>query len=283
MTESGVTDALIYELVTSTHAEGIVDLDVAAAIEHRGQVLLVASGGDELDPVFDVPGTAVLPGEHLLDALCRCLAALGLRVAEFTGYLGHHDCHQPHRLVRVCFFAVRVTDPHAICHFPTVGHEWADLDEPEAFPVSARPYLTELSTWPRLSRPHNQDPELAGPLRSCARGLYPVEAGVELLIGHDAWLHRSDFTERFVHIATDTQMAIIDWVGAITALDNAGLPCSSGEEKMLRLSASLADTTPTNLGDALTGLDSRNAHLVSQAVLHACGFPPVTDRCGHSS
>ncbi|MGH3224522.1 MAG: hypothetical protein ACRDPY_38550 [Streptosporangiaceae bacterium] len=31
-------------------------------------------------------------------------------------------------------------------------------------------------------------------LRAWARGIYPDEAGVELLIGHATFLHRSDFT-----------------------------------------------------------------------------------------
>ena len=36
-------------------------------------------------------------------------------------------------------------------------------------------------------------------LRACARGVFPLEAGIELLIGHDTWLHRADFNPGFVH------------------------------------------------------------------------------------
>lgn len=146
MTRHGVTDTLVHTLVTRTHAEGIFDLDVAAAIEHRGQALLVASD-DELDPAFELPVMAVLPGEHLLDALCRHLAALGLQVDEVTGYLGHHDRDHAGGPVREFCFAVTIIDPHTICRRLTVSHEWADLDDPEGFPPSARPHLIELSAY----------------------------------------------------------------------------------------------------------------------------------------
>lgn len=276
MTQHRVTDALVHALVTRTHAEGIVDLNVVAAIEHNGQALLIAIDDDERDAHLELPVAAVLPGEHVLDALSRCLAPLGLRVAEVTRYLGHHDRDHTHGLAREFCFAVTVTDPHAICRVPTVSHQWADLDDP-GFPPSARPRLIELSTRPAQARPENQNPPLAGPLRASARGIYSDEAGVELLIGHGVWLHRHDFTERFVHIATpDAQIAVIDWAAAVTALDASTLPCSSSEAQMLRLAASLAHGTPANLRDAITGLDNRNAHLVSQAVLHASGLRPAT-------
>jgi hypothetical protein len=42
------------------------------------------------------------------------------------------------------------------------------------------------------------EPALAGPLRAWACGIYPDEAGVELLIGHDVFVHRPDFTSRFI-------------------------------------------------------------------------------------
>ena len=39
---------------------------------------------------------------------------------------------------------------------------------------------------------------LATALRACAAGLYPLEAGVGLLIANGTFLHRDDFTSRFV-------------------------------------------------------------------------------------
>jgi hypothetical protein len=119
-------------------------------------------------------------------------------------------------------------------------------------------------------------PDLPAALRACASGFYPAEASTELIISHGSFLARSDFTSRFTHIGasiTDgtTTMADIDWPAAITALDTGNLPCSSGEQRMLRLAASLADGIPVDLRDALTGIDDHNIGLVITAVLHASG------------
>jgi hypothetical protein len=116
-------------------------------------------------------------------------------------------------------------------------------------------------------------------LHACAAGLYPAEAGVGLLIGHGTWLHRRDFTGPFVHTGVSladgiTAMAEIDWAAAITALDAGDLPCSGGEQRMLRLASSIAAGTPVNLRDTLTGIDHRNIELVITAVLHASGRRP---------
>jgi hypothetical protein len=118
-------------------------------------------------------------------------------------------------------------------------------------------------------------PDLPAALRACASGFYPAEASTELLISHGSFLARSDFTSCFIHIGTSitdgiTTMADIDWPAAITALDTGNLPCS-GEQRMLRLAASLADGIPVDLRDALTGLDDHNINLVITAVLHASG------------
>ena len=120
---------------------------------------------------------------------------------------------------------------------------------------------------------------LPAALRACARGLYPLEAGVDLLISNASWLDREDFQDQFIHTAislTDgvTTMAEIDWQAAISALDARHLPCSGGEDRMLRLAASLAAGTPVSLRDTLTGIDHRNIELVITAVLHAWGQRP---------
>jgi hypothetical protein len=118
-----------------------------------------------------------------------------------------------------------------------------------------------------------------GQLRASAAGIYPTEAGTGLLISHDTWLHRDDFTAAFVHTGTSitdgtTKMAEVDWPAAISALDAGTLPCSGGEQRMLRLAASLAGGIPVNLRDTLTGIDDRNIELVITAILHAWGQRP---------
>jgi hypothetical protein len=52
--------------------------------------------------------------------------------------------------------------------------------------------------------------------------------------------------------------AAIDWDAVINTLNAGELPCSGGERRTLRLSASLAAGIPVDLRDAVTGLDDRN-------------------------
>lgn len=118
---------------------------------------------------------------------------------------------------------------------------------------------------------------LATALRAHAQGLHCLEAAAELLISQ-SWLHRADFTSQFVHaghgLAGEREMATVDWPAVITAL-GASLPCSGGERRMLRITASLADGIPVDLQDTLTGLDDRNVQLLITAVLHASGQRPA--------
>ena len=115
--------------------------------------------------------------------------------------------------------------------------------------------------------------DLVAALRACAAGLYPLEAGTELLISNGTFLHRDDFTGKFIDhgISDGTPMAAIAWDTAITALSTGGLPCSGGEGRILQLSASLAAGIPVDLRDSITGLDDDNAALLITAILHATG------------
>lgn len=120
--------------------------------------------------------------------------------------------------------------------------------------------------------------DIAAALRACANGIYPLEAGTELLIASCAFLHRHDFTSRFIEHGTSisdgtTPMAAIDWAAATTALRNGELPCAGGcgERRILRLSASLAGGIPVDLCDAVTGLDGRNTILLVNAIRQSAG------------
>ena len=91
--------------------------------------------------------------------------------------------------------------------------------------------------------------DLTAALHACAAGLYPLEAGIALLISNGTFLQRDDFTTRFIEHGTSisdgtTPMAAIDWDAAITALNAGELPCSGGERRILQLSASLAGRHP---------------------------------------
>jgi 8-oxo-dGTP diphosphatase len=265
---------LLHDLVTRSHAEGITALGVEAVIEHDDRVLLIAEPGpDFTDETWQLPAGPVLPGQTLTDALHPAVAAIGLTIDQITGYLGHHDHPCDRATIRVFRFAVTVTDPAAICRHAGTGHRWAeDLDCPPADPAGPPA---------PMNTPASAEPPLAGPLRAWAGGIYPDEAGVELLIGHASFLHRADFTSRFITIPGDSAgLAVIDWPAAITALDGS-LPCSGGENRMLRLAASLAAGIPVNLRDALTGIDGRGIQLVVQAVLHASGHRPSSEFHDH--
>lgn len=276
MTTLAVTTDLLHHLVTSSHAQGVTALAVQAAIGHDTRVLLVADhGADFIDDTWQLPGGTVLPGQSLTDALHPVAATLGMSIDEVTGYLGHHDDNTGTEATRTFCFAVTVTDPDAICRSATLGHHWAHLDDLPSLPgLTARPPAV-----PAAPTPAATEPQLAGPLRTWARGIYPDEAGVELLIAHAAFLRRNDFTDRFVVPSTNhtghQSTASLDWSAAITALDAGDLPCSCAEERILRLAASLGNGLPVNLRDATTGLDARNATLLTQAILHATGHRPL--------
>jgi hypothetical protein len=124
----------------------------------------------------------------------------------------------------------------------------------------------------------NTTGELAAALRRQADGICSMQAAAVLLIAQD-WLHRTDFTTSFTTLTQDLAggppAAAIDWPAAITALDAGQLPCSGGERRMLRLTASLAGGIPVDLREALTSLDQRNLDLLVTAIRHACGQPPA--------
>jgi hypothetical protein len=115
---------------------------------------------------------------------------------------------------------------------------------------------------------------LTAALRHHAEGSYCLAAAADLLISQH-WLHRGDFTDRFITIGPadfdDRTTACVDWAAAIHALDAGDLPCSGGERRMLRLTAGLADGIPVDLRDTLTGIDSTNVQLLIRAVLRAAG------------
>jgi len=114
---------------------------------------------------------------------------------------------------------------------------------------------------------------LAAGLRAHAQGLCCLEAAAELLIAQ-SWLHRDDFTSRFITVhpgvGSGKPAAVLDWPAVIAALGSS-LPCSGGEQRLLKITASLADGIPVDLRDTLTGLDDSNIQLLITAIRHASG------------
>jgi len=113
-------------------------------------------------------------------------------------------------------------------------------------------------------------------MRVWAKGLLALEAAVGVLIGHGTWLARPDFVAAAVSFGRDgitgKPMAVVDFHAALAARRAGALPCSSSEEQILALAASIATGIPVPLGDLVSGLDEDNAIRVAIAVLHAAGF-----------
>jgi len=122
---------------------------------------------------------------------------------------------------------------------------------------------------------------IAAALHAHARGIYPSEAAVALVIDHQYWLTRADFltgfTGTFPGFTDGTPMAAVCWPEAVAALDRGQLSGSGSENRILRLAASLADGIPVDLQSAVSGLDDTNLQHVVTAIRHAAGRRPDQD------
>jgi hypothetical protein len=112
-------------------------------------------------------------------------------------------------------------------------------------------------------------------LEDTAAGLCPDTAAIELLARHGHFLHQRAF-RRFV--ATSTTLfggqpaAVIRWRPAVHALDAGLLPCSTSEQAVLRIAASLGDNDiAVHLRQVLGSLDHTNITLVTRAITTANG------------
>ena len=107
--------------------------------------------------------------------------------------------------------------------------------------------------------------QISDALRAWAKGIYPTEAGVELLIRSGLtsagypWVQRSpDSPDRW-------------WIDAdqITA-DTIGV-YSGGQQRVLRIAAALLGGLPVDLFEDVPGLDREHLALVLAAIAHAGG------------
>lgn len=102
-----------------------------------------------------------------------------------------------------------------------------------------------------------------GGLRAWAKGLYPSEAAVELLI-------RTGFAHEgypWVFECDGGGMWGIDW----SAIPNNIGAKSGSERRLLLLAASIGGTVEVQVGECLSGLDRTNLALVLAAMAHANG------------
>ena len=126
-----------------------------------------------------------------------------------------------------------------------------------------------------MSAPAMPAAQLACLLAGTAAGLCADTAAVALIAGHGHFLHQPGFRRV---IAAGTSMltgepaAVIRWRAAVRALDTGRLPCSTSEEAVLRIAASLGDPAiGVHLRQVLGGLDRRNITLVTAAITAANG------------
>ncbi|AGW85580.1 hypothetical protein BLAC_07045 [Bifidobacterium animalis subsp. lactis ATCC 27673] len=103
---------------------------------------------------------------------------------------------------------------------------------------------------------------LASALRAWARSSYPTEAGTELLIRSGRAIYEGApwITKYGSHAAIDPQ-ALLAHTGA----------WSGGEQRLIRIAASLLGGEPANLAEDIPGLDRHSTDLVLAAIAHAAG------------
>ena len=105
--------------------------------------------------------------------------------------------------------------------------------------------------------------ELHGQLREWARGMNTTAAATELLIrtGYarpgSLWMRRENPDRPWIDFES-----IPDLIGGY----------SGGQQRVLRIAASIAESVPIVLGDEISGLDHRLAELVLTALAQASGY-----------
>ena len=117
--------------------------------------------------------------------------------------------------------------------------------------------------------------QLACLLEDTTAGISADTAAVALITSHGHFLHQPGFRRLIAagsSICSGEPVAVIRWKTAVHALDTGLLPCSTSEQAVLRIAASLGDDAiPVHLRQVLGGLDRRNITLVTTAITTANG------------
>jgi len=96
-----------------------------------------------------------------------------------------------------------------------------------------------------------------------------------VLIERRSWLLRADFVDKIVEVVDGPPggqpMAFVDWAAALDALEGGRFACSSSEDRVLRIAASIAEGIPVDLRDAACGLDWLNPRRAPGALVRAAG------------
>ena len=126
-----------------------------------------------------------------------------------------------------------------------------------------------------MSAPAMPTAQLTVLLEDTAAGICADTAAVQLICSHGHFLRQPAFRRIIAagsSIGSGDPVAVIRWRAAIHALDRGLLPCSSSEQAILRIAASLGDPTiPVHLRTVLGNLDTRTITLVATAITTANG------------
>lgn len=132
-----------------------------------------------------------------------------------------------------------------------------------------RASVTDAAAW----RERRQRAGVQEALRAWAKGLYPAEAGVELLIRQGKaiyepapWLEELERPEGPSMVSIDVSR-LLEEVGA----------WSGGEQRVVRIAASLLGGPPVDLAEEISGLDRPALALVLAALAHANGSHQHSD------
>ena len=114
---------------------------------------------------------------------------------------------------------------------------------------------------------------VASLLASTADGITADTAAIELIARHDCFLHRTGFRRLITTSpapASGQPAAVIRWQAVIHALETGRLPCSSSEQAILRIAASIGDPAiAVRLRTVLGSLDQHNLTLITTAITRA--------------
>lgn len=109
--------------------------------------------------------------------------------------------------------------------------------------------------------------EIEDAVRVWAKGIYPTEAGAELLIRQGRVYERAPWIAEPDRPEDRPRVAGVD----VDQLLNESGAWSGGEQRMVRIAASLLGGPPVALADEVTGVGQENLALVLAAIAHANG------------
>lgn len=128
-----------------------------------------------------------------------------------------------------------------------------------------------------MFEPHAADLDLVDVETALLRGAvgdYADEAAVLLLINFGHWLiqlQAADLITLVPDLEGEGPWAQIAWPDLESALSTGLIVGSSGEVRVLRAAASIADGHPVDLGDLAGALNRRALTLLLAAIAHAAG------------